>query len=285
MSSDKYPPTSGRRRFVKGVVGAAALTGVGATTASAVNLATSPTGSGGGQTVFYGIENTDGPAPRAMPQIPVRIDGDGYLRGVYPEVREVERRGETVTVARQQLGGIEYSANWFQYCGVQGYQGVQPDYEGDNYFRYASGAGAYQWQQEEVSAGDRVNIDHFENYETWGNGIGRSGIGKPALVTWRSQDTETTIPVQILRSDLINDMVESASGAPSEWLEASTRDGFMAWLNKCTHFCCVPGFKTTAQSAEFSAADEVYCPCHQSVYDPFSIVQRSFIAFPRPEDG
>ncbi|MFB6104890.1 MAG: ubiquinol-cytochrome c reductase iron-sulfur subunit [Halobacteriaceae archaeon] len=285
MTEDKYPPTSGRRRFVKGVVGSAALTGVGATTAAGVNLTTSPTGTGGGQTVFYGIENTDGPAPRGMPMIPVRIDNEGYLRGYYPEVKEVERRGRTVTVAQEQLGGIEYSANWFQYCGVQGYEGIQPAYKGDNYFRYASGAGTYQWQQEAVSPGQRVNVEDFSDYETWGNGIGRAGIGKPALVTWRSQDTENTIPVQVLRSTLLEDMKASASGAPKQWLDASTQNGFMAWLNKCTHFCCVPGFKASEQSAEFGAANEVYCPCHQSVYDPFSIVKRSFIAFPRPEEG
>ncbi len=48
--SDKYPADSGRRRFVKGVVGGAALAGVGTTGAAAVNSATSSTGSGGGPT-------------------------------------------------------------------------------------------------------------------------------------------------------------------------------------------------------------------------------------------
>jgi site-specific DNA-cytosine methylase len=34
---------------------------------------------------------------------------------------------------------------------------------------------------------------------------------------------------------------------------------------------------------KFSVADEIYCQCHQSVYDPFSVIQESFVALPRPE--
>ena len=56
-----------------------------------------------------------------------------------------------------------------------------------------------------------------------------------------------------------------------------------AWLDKCTHFCCVPTFKGTAQSAQFDAENRVYCPCHQSVYDPYSIIGSSYVALPRPE--
>jgi Rieske Fe-S protein len=80
---DKYPADSGRRRFVKGVVGGAALAGVGATGAAAVNSATTSPGAGGGTTQAYAIENTDGPAPRGMPQIPVEVDSEGFLKGVW----------------------------------------------------------------------------------------------------------------------------------------------------------------------------------------------------------
>jgi len=34
---------------------------------------------------------------------------------------------------------------------------------------------------------------------------------------------------------------------------------------------------------KFDAEDMIYCPCHQSVYDPFSLVKKSFVALPRPE--
>ncbi|MFB6218636.1 MAG: ubiquinol-cytochrome c reductase iron-sulfur subunit [Halobacteriaceae archaeon] len=278
--SDKYPEASGRRRFVKGVVGSATLAAVGTTGAVTIDSVTSPSGGAGGQMEYFGIENTDGPAPRAMPMLPVEIDDEGFLKGVYPEVsEETTERGETVTVVKQELGGTTYSVRWFQYCGVQGYEGISPGYEGDNYFRYSSG---YDWQPE---TGQRVNVEDFADYAEWGNGIGSAGIGKPAKVTWRSQDVENTIPVQILRTDLLSDVIADATGEAAEWLEAVTQNDFMAWLNKCTHFCCVPGYKTTEQSAQFGAEDESYCPCHQSVYDPYSIVKKRFVPFPRPEEG
>lgn len=281
--SDKYPESSGRRRFVKGVVGAASLTALGATTVGGIQLATSTGGGGGGPTQFFGIENTAGPAPRAMPQLPLAIDDEGFIQGVYPEVKEVQRQGQTVTVAEEEIGGTTYGAAWFQYCGVQNYEGLSPEYDGDNYFRYAPNPD-YDWQSDAVSEGDRVNVDDFQDFEEWGNGIGNPGLGKPAQLIWRSQGTEETIPVQVLRTSRLEEVIDSADGAAAEWLEASTENGFIAWLNKCTHFCCTPGYKTTGQAAEFNAENKVYCPCHQSVYDPYSIVSRRFIAFPRPED-
>lgn len=280
--NDKYPDESGRRRFVKGVVGSSALAGIGTASAAMVETATSPTGEGGGTTSFFGIENTDGPAPRGMPQIPIKIDSQGNIKGVYPEVKTEQKRGQSVKTAKTTIGGVPYSVEWFQYCGVQTYKGIQPSADQDNFFRYAE-SGGYQWQSSEVSSGDKVHVDDFSDYKTWGNGIGKSGLGKPAIVSWRSQDTETTIPVQILRipPDIFKRMKRNSDS--SKWIEASTQENFIAWLDKCTHFCCVPGFKSSEQSAKFGAENEVYCPCHQSVYDPFSIIEETFVALPRPE--
>jgi Rieske Fe-S protein len=282
---DKYPGESGRRRFVKGVVGSAALSSVGATTAGAINPMTSATGVGGGATTFVGIQNTDGPAPRGMPMIPVRVDDAGELRGYWPEEEEVQEGGRTVTIAEEELGGQLYSSQWFQYCGVETYPGVRPGADQDNYFRYAEGS-PYTWQQEDVSAGDTVNISDFDDYETWGNDIGKSGLGKPATVTWRSQGAsdEQTMPVQVLRvpPDDVQRMKNNASGGMVDWIEAAMEENFIAWLNKCTHFCCVPGFKSLSGSANFGAEDRVYCQCHQSVYNPYSPIEKQFTAFPRP---
>ncbi|WP_336034231.1 ubiquinol-cytochrome c reductase iron-sulfur subunit [Halobacterium yunchengense] len=274
--SDKYPESSGRRRFVKGVVGSAAVAGIGTAGVAAVDSITNPTGAGGGPTDYFGVENTAGPAPRAMPMIPVEVDDEGYLRGVYPEIQETETEtGEVVQEARMELGGIEYSANWFQYCGVQTYEGVRPGYDGDNYFRYSGG---YDWQP---SSG-RVSVDDFEDYETWENEFGDGPIGKPAKATWRSQDTENSIPIQLIRSSLVEEKIAEESGEAIDWLEAATTDGFMAILNKCTHFCCAPqGFRTSNYGG---SGDKIYCQCHQSIYDPYSIVKRSFVAFARPEE-
>lgn len=282
QSKDKYPGESDRRRFVKGVVGASALSATGITGVVAANLTTTSSGAGGGVVQYYGIENTDGPAPRGMPQIPIEIDDEGYLKGVWPEVKTETVNNEEVQIAEVELGGITYSSEWFQYCGVQTYPGIRPDADQENFFRSASQP-SYGWQSE-LSAGDRLSVDMFDDYETWGNDVGKSGIGKPAQATWRSEDVtpQEIVPVDILRSTRIQELAESADDpAIREWLQASTQDGFIAWLNKCTHFCCVPGFK---QTADFGAANAIYCPCHQSVYDPFSIVQRQFTSLPRPED-
>ncbi|GAB3315488.1 ubiquinol-cytochrome c reductase iron-sulfur subunit [Haloplanus salinarum] len=276
-ADDKYPEESGRRRFVKGVVGGSALAGVGAVGTVTVNSATASPGSGGGTTKAWAIQNTAGPAPRGMPQIPLEVDDEGYVKGIWPDVETVNQGGRQVQVAEMDLGGSTYTSEWFQYCGVEGYQGIQPGYESDNYFRSDS-APPYDWQSSSKEQGDRFHVDDFDDYTEWGNGIGTAGVGKPATGTWRSQDAEDVIPVQVLRSPRIEEAAQN-----DEWLQASTDQGFIAWLNKCTHFCCVPGYKQSDSAARFGGADGVYCQCHQSVYDPFSIVQTLFTARPRPD--
>jgi len=276
-ADDKYPEESGRRRFVKGVVGGSALAGVGALGTATVNSATASPGSGGGATQAWSIENTAGPAPRGMPQIPLEIDSEGYIRGIWPEVETTTEGGIEVQVAEMDLGGTTYSSEWFQYCGLEGNQGIQPGYESDNYFR-SGAAPAYDWQSSSKEQGDRFHVDDFDDYTEWGNGIGDAGVGKPATGTWRSGESENPIPIQVLRSSRIEEAAQD-----DEWLQASTAEGFIAWLNKCTHFCCVPGYKQTEDAARFGNANGVYCQCHQSVYDPFTVVQTLFTARPRPD--
>jgi Rieske Fe-S protein len=276
-ADDKYPEESGRRRFVKGVVGGSALAGVGTLGTVTVNSATASPGSGGGTTQAWAIENTAGPAPRGMPQIPLEIDSEGYVRGLWPDVETVSQGGRQVEIAEMDLGGSTYSSEWFQYCGLEGYQGIQPSYESENYFRSGSSP-AYDWQSSAKEGGDRFHVDDFSDYEEWGNGIGTAGVGKPATGTWRSQGADNVVPIQILRSTRIEEAAQN-----DEWLQASTAEGFIAWVNKCTHFCCVPGYKQSADAARFGNADGVYCQCHQSVYDPFSLVQTLFVARPRPD--
>jgi Rieske Fe-S protein len=275
---DKYPTESGRRRFVKGVVGSATLASVGTGAAAALGTATSSSGAGGGITQYVAIENTDGPAPRGMPVVPLTIEGD-ELKGIWPEVKETTEGGKTVQVAETEIGGVTYSSQWFQYCGVQTYPGVRPGEDQDNFLRASSGD-TYGWMSD-IDAGDKLTVDMFDDYEEWGNGIGKSGLGKPAMATWRSKDVEpqSTMPVQVLRSTKVEELA-----AENEFMAAATEDGFMAWLDKCTHFCCVPGFKAYEGSAKFGGEDRVYCQCHQSVYNPFQPVEKSFVALPRPEE-
>lgn len=281
-ADDKYPEESGRRRFVKGVVGSAALTAVGTGAAASIKTATSPAGEGGGAIQYYGIENTDGPAPRGMPQIPIQIMDDGTIKGRWPKVKKTKNSaGETVTKADMKLGGITYSSEWFQYCGAQTYKGIQPDADVDNVFKSVENPPQkYSWQGEQLSGGDPLKVKHFSDYKSWGNGVGKAGLGKPAMVNWRTPKDGTAIPVQVLRSTRIEEAAKN-----NKWLQASTKKGIMAWFDKCTHFCCVPTFKGDAGSAKFNAQNDVYCPCHQSIYDPFSIKKLQFVALPRPEDS
>ncbi|PSQ31438.1 cytochrome B [Halobacteriales archaeon SW_8_65_20] len=274
LDEDKYPMESGRRRFVKGVVGSAALAGVGTGSAMAIGATTNSSGVGGGTTQAMAIENVDGPAPRGMPIIPLTIE-NGELKGVWPEVTESKEDGQTVKVAETDMGGVTYSTQWFQYCGVQTYPGTQPENDQDNFFRVGSNP-AYDWMSD-LSSGDKLTVDMFDDYEEWGNGIGQSGLGKPATGRWRSEDVDQTMPIQVIRSPRIEEQAQD-----DEFLSAATEQGFLAWLNKCTHFCCVPGFKQLEGSASFDAEDKVYCQCHQSVYNPFSAVQTPFVALPRP---
>ncbi len=290
LDEDKYPKETGRRRFVKGVVGSAALASVGVGGAAALDTATSPTGVGGGITQFIGIENTDGPAPRGMPIIPLEIDGDGALKGLWPEVQEETQSGRTVKVAKTDIGGVTYSNAWFQYCGVQNYEGIAPSADQDNFLR-SNPSPTLEWQKD-LEGGAKLTVDDFSDYESWGNGIGKAGVGKPAEAIWRSEGDVQTIPVQVIRSKRVEQMANGEGkysdlpGDVKNFLSAATDQGFMAWLNKCTHFCCVPGYKTYEGSEKFGAENEVYCQCHQSIYDPFSPVSKSFVALPRPQsDG
>ena len=281
MSEDKYPSESGRRRFVKGVVGSAALSGVGVGGAATVDLATQPSGGGGGPTPYVGIELMGGPAPRGMPYIPVDIDDDGTIRGVWPEVEEVTEAGQTYEVARADIGGQRYSSEWFQYCGRQQAEGVQPSADQPNEFIAAEGP-SYEWQSEEVEAGEPLNIEHFQDYESWGNEIGNDGVGKPAEATWRSQDTEDVLPVTVIRSPLIEEKAQG-DGEVANWFADASSQGVIAYLNVCTHFCCVPGYKISNDAPNYNAEDGVYCQCHQSRYDPFTPEFGTFVALPRPE--
>jgi Rieske Fe-S protein len=278
--SDKYPADSGRRRFVKGVVGGSALAAAGVTGAAGVNSATSASGAGGGNTQAMAIENTGGPAPRGMPIIPIEIE-NGALKGVWPEVQTVQQGGREVQIARTEDfkgSGVTYSQEWFQYCGVEALAGLEPDADQDNFFRSGSSPG-YEWQTETYSEGDQLMAEDFSDYQTWTNEFGDEAVGKPATGVWRSVDSEDTIPVQVIRSTVVEELAEQ-----DPFVDAATQDGFIAWLNKCTHFCCVPGWKQSADAAKFGETDDVYCQCHQSLYDPFSIVETLFVARPRPDD-
>jgi len=282
LDEDKYPAETGRRRFVKGVVGSAALSSVGVGGAAAVDATTDAAGEGGGTTPFVAVENTAGPAPRGMPIIPIEING-GEISGLWPEYDE----NAGAAVAPDFGGsGIDYSSQWFQYCGIQSTAAIYP--QSDRNSTFLNDTGTFSWQGE-YEPGKPLTVDMFDDYKEWGNGIGDPGVGKPASVVWRTNsDGKNGAPVQIIRSVEVEKMANGEGeyaelpSSVQSFVSEATDQGFIAWLNKCTHFCCVPGFKTQSGSANFAAANDIYCQCHQSVYDPFSPVQSTFVALPRP---
>jgi hypothetical protein len=233
VDEDKYPEESGRRRFIKGVVGSASLAGVTAGAGASLNLATSAPGAGGGTVEFIGIEIKDGPAPRGMPIIPIQIGSGGELQGLFPETKEVTRQGRTVKLAETDVGGTTYSSSWFQYCGVQQYAGTQPGADANNTF--LAKTGKYEWDSD-LSAGDPLTVDDFSDYKEWNNGIGKP-MGKPAMGDWRKTEDGRPMPVQVLRSPEVPKMVNGEgkySQLPSDvrsFLGEATQDGFIAWMD------------------------------------------------------
>lgn len=275
------PDPPSRRRYLSALVGGTVLASAGATALAAVDLTT--TSSTWGGTVRYrGLEIAGGPADEPLPQVPVRVDDEGYLHGRFPAASGDE-------IPTTELGGVRYSAEWFRYCDATEHPGLRGDADGDTYLRAAelpppdlegSPLPSYGWQREAVAPGDRLHVSHFDDYRSWTNGIGTAGIGKPAMATWRSQETDQPLHVQVLRSERVPGDV----AGDDRWLAASTDAGFIAWSARCTNWCAVTAFKGYAASEKFAGADLAYCPRHQSTFDPFSVVASTQVT-PRWEDG
>ncbi|MDY6775640.1 MAG: ubiquinol-cytochrome c reductase iron-sulfur subunit [Halobacteria archaeon] len=270
---DNYP-NQGRRRFVKSMVGAGVLGSVAAAGYSSVDLLTQKSGVGGGSIKYRGIKIVEGPAPRGMSQIPLKIEG-GEIIGRAPSPSG-GKGNPTLSIA-----GFDYSLDWFQYCGVQNYPGVQPEFESDNKFKYS----ARGWHSDRE--GDVMKVSDFDDWQSY---VGRAdnateGLGKPAWGTWRSEGVEKTIPVAVIKTDKQRLLDNANSDQQRQWIEETCPQGFIGWINKCTHFCCVPqGFQTSdfGCGGGVCAANKVYCQCHQSRYDPFNVVDDTMIALPRP---
>lgn len=259
-----------RRRFLTGVVGSA-VAAAGATVAAvSIGAMTSSRGSGGGRVPYRGMRNVTGPAPRALPQVPVAVDEEGFLRGIWPAATT-----DGVPVAT--LGGVRYSADWFRYCGFADRPAFTGDAERDTYLR-AAPYPPYEWQATAYDPGERLHVSDFSDYESWENGVGTPGLGKPAMATWRSREAHTPFRVQVLRSARVPALREGDA-----WLRASTDREFIACAAHCTYGCAATAFKAYGVSEKFDAGDLIYCPDHQSLFDPFDVVAGSFVA-PAMED-
>lgn len=253
-----------RRRFLKGMVGGGATVSLTTTAVVGVETITAKRGGGGGLTEYRGIRNVTGPAPRALPQVPVTVDENGYLRGHWPDASS--------DVPSTTLGGETYSADWFRYCGFENHDGFRPESTQTGYLR-AVAEPPYRWQADDFDGGERLRASDFEDYEDWENGIGTDGLGKPAMAQWRSEGSDESFPVQVLRSTRVRELREGGD----EWLRASTSQDFIAWAAACTNNCATTAFKGYEESEVFDAGDLVYCPEHQSLFDPFDVVSARYV--------
>lgn len=54
-------------------------------------------------------------------------------------------------------------------------------------------------------------------------------------------------------------------------VQEGTDQGFIAFLGKCTHLCCVPNWHKAKPEL-----DLIFCPCHAGQYDPFDIYEQQY---------
>lgn len=255
---------SRRRRFLAGLVSGSAIATAGITAATTLQRSTRA-GTWGGRIRYRGPRNVTGPADRALPQVPVAVDDDGYLHGRWPSSTEGQ-------VPVEVIGGVRYSPEWFRYCEAEEHPGLRPAAGQDTLLRAAPDP-PYVWQAAALTPGEPLHVSAFSDYATWGNGVGTDGLGKPAMATWRSQGPVPTIRVQVLRSGRVPDVA-----GDDAWVRASTDRSFVAWRADCPNYCAITAFKAYESSERFDAGDLVYCPRHQSLFDPFEVVESTFVA-------
>jgi len=99
--------------------------------------------------------------------------------------------------------------------------------------------------------GERIHIDDFDDYDEWGNGSATTAWGSRPRSRGGRKTPRPALNVNVIRSSRIEEAVENSG---DEWLEASTDQGFVAYLNVCTHFCCIPDYKVLEESARYDAA-------------------------------
>ncbi len=238
-----------RRSFVKGCA-IAGTAGVAAAAGFSMGKPISLVQGGTIKNVEYiAAKKVGGPAPRGIPLLPLEVGDDGVIRG------SPTLDGESVL-------------DWYKYCGHEGAPGLQEAYEGDEVLRYfvvpsKLAQGFDPWYGDRI--GEPVKAEHFEEMD------------RGAAVQWRSQGEEGA---NIISATIIKTSPErhAFEGVPQDLvMEAGLEDGFVAFVSFCTHFCCVPGWKEAEDQARARGAwDDLYCTCHHSIYDPFTLSSDSF---------
>jgi Rieske Fe-S protein len=238
--------TFSRRAFVKGCAVAGAA---GAGIAGGLSMAKPLSIQGATRRVdvnYLAAKKVGGPAPRGIPILPLNFASDGTLEG------------------SPTLGG-ESVLDWYKYCGHEDTDGLQEDYEPqDEKLVYPPDKGGDRWFAD--YQGEPMKKEHFEE------------VNQGAPVRWRSYGKEgnNIISAVVLKVDPESIAFEGVDQALVE--EAGLAEGFVGFVTFCTHFCCVPGWKHAPEQAKpRNAWDNLFCTCHYSVYDPFTLTDESYV--------
>lgn len=243
MSDDDS--TFSRRKFVKGCAVAGAA---GAGIAGGLGMAKPLSIQGATRRVtveYIGAKKVGGPAPRSIPVLPLGFASDGTMMG-------------SPTLAGESV------LDWYKYCGHEGTDGLQEDYEPQDENLIVEPPSRDRWFSD--LQGEPLKTSHFEE------------VNQGVPVRWRSHGKEgnNVISAVVLKVDPESIAFEGVDQALVE--EAGLAEGFVAFVTFCTHFCCVPGWKHAPEQAKpRDAWDNILCTCHYSQYDPFTLTQESYV--------
>lgn len=261
-----------RRSFIKACAGVA---GAGAAAAAGFGMFR-PVSDVGVEIIpisYPGVKVLEGsPAPYGMPLIPLELTSDGALRGV-PDVTD------------DQL-------MWYKYCSHERAPGTFQDFESDNLISYyvteeKIEKGLDAWYKGQI--GDTIRVEDFPDEEPSDDFQQFPGVGAP--FEWRSagvpsESKITGIVIKVPRDEL---EFNGPIPAPEEAFIVEHPDDpeivFIATCSFCTHFCCVAGFHEAQLALSSGHGSRIFCTCHLSRYDPFTIetYNRTVFSFPDAE--
>jgi hypothetical protein len=245
-----------RRAFVKGCLLASAATVAGAGAQALVGPLSPPAGDAR-RVDYLGATVLSGPAPQGIPLLPLRVGEDGVVRGdAAPAGFE---------------GGV---LDWYRYCGHARDRALRPGWEGEEALVFTS-------TPEKAADMARLRAAGTEDAGWFLDRLGQPlraadfrqrDLG--ASATWRG-----SVPVVVLRVNPAALRIEGSARSAVEGLLAPAPDGdaLMAYVGYCKHLCCVPGWHEGMVALERGFPDTIYCACHHSVYDPWTIRPDFFV--------
>lgn len=239
-----------RRTFVRRAVGTAAFGAAGAVGLGTVAPLSTTIGIRIPRFPYFGAKIIDGPAPKGIPIIPVKIDDDGNVTG-------------DPSFAPEDTESI---LEWYKYCSHDEAPGLEPGFTDDNKFYYfqnqekihvAEAQGIDLWYKNKLDK--PMKVDDFTEY------------GRGAPFKWRSQNQVdnnivTGIAIKV-RPDQVKGLAEAEELIGGPFMDQD----IIAFCSFCAHFCCVPGYKEAKDAEARGYWEQMFCTCHGSAYDPLDL--------------